>query len=198
MAHFDQRLLDHVSYGTSYGTGYKTDIKTLNSGVERRNGLWQIPRGQFAIIYRMLNEEHYDQVFAAFHACCGRLHTFRLKDRTDYMVNGEFLGIGSGLPTEYQLSRSISFYGVTKRLPVFLPVVDTITIYDDGVPISAQVNPNGTVIVNAAPGGTVTWSGEFDKKVRFDQDNLDWTLEPRAGGIHILLSSDVYLQEVLE
>lgn len=199
MAHLDARLLDRVAYGTIYGTGYKTEVHTLKSGLERRKALWSTPRGQFAVMYKMLKADQHEQVVAAFHACAGRLNTFRLHDRTDDTASNEPIGTGTGAPETYQLSRRLSFAGVSRDLPVLLPNADNFRVFVGGVETSAYtLDPLlGRLTLTAADGAAVTWSGTFDKKVRFDDDDLEFTLEPRAGGVHILLSADVRLQEVL-
>lgn len=198
MAHINERLLECVSYGTVYGSGYRTDVVALQSGYEKRTALWSIPRGQFSIIYNLLKEEDHASVLAAFHVCNGRLHTFRLKDETDFSVVKSPIGAGTGSTKTYKLSRRFSFAGQNKDIPVSLPVVGSVVVYEGSSIVPATVDyENATVTLSAAPGAVISWSGEFDKRVRFDEDDIAFTFETRAGGVHPRLSTDITLQEVL-
>jgi len=199
MAHKNQRLLESVAYGTSYGTGYKTDIKQLKSGSESRNALWSLPKGRFAILYKLLKETDHEKVVSAFHVCKGRLHTFRFKDKSDYIVSNSPIGTATGNLQQLQLSKRYTFAGDFTDIPVYLPNVETVILKADGVQIEYSVDAlTGIVEFTAAPGSIITWSGEFDKKVRFDDDELDFSIDVREGGIYARLSANVELKEVRE
>lgn len=199
MAFINARLLEGVAYGTAYGTGFRTNIKTLRSGRERRNAEWSVPRGSFAIVYKSLREGDHAKVLQAFQACHGRLHSFRLQDLTDYKVEGAAIGVGTGTPQVLPLVRQFGFGDASIEVPVPLPVAGTVQVFADGAPASVFVDYEAaTVAVTAADGALITWSGEFDKIVRFDDDDLQFSFDNRAGGIKPLLSTDVALQEVFE
>jgi uncharacterized protein (TIGR02217 family) len=199
MAFIDARLLEKVAYGTSYGSGFKTQIKMLRSGRESRNADWAVPRGRFAIVYGNLQPEGHGKVAAAFEICRGRLNSFRLQDLTDYKATLQPLGVGSGVEQQLQLQKSFLF-GVSQAFrPITKPVVDSVQVFEDNVLVAAVVDHlTGIVTITATPGSTLTWSGEFDKVVRFDEDELQFSIDSRAGGTIPLLSTDVSLREVFE
>lgn len=199
MAFINSRLLEGVAYGTSYGTGFRTSVKALRSGRERRNAQWSAPRGSFSVVYKSLKEADHERVLSAFQACMGRLHSFRLQDLTDYKANQMPIGIGTGGAQVLQLVRRYGFGQAGIDVPVTKPVVGTVQVYADGQDLASSVDyDNGTVTLTAAVGAVLTWSGEYDKVVRFDDDDLQFTIDSRAGGIYPLLSTDVSLQEVFE
>lgn len=199
MAFINTRLLEGVAYGTSYGAGFRTSVKTLRSGRERRNAAWSTPRGSFAVVYKNLKEADHEKVLSAFQACMGRLHSFRLQDLTDYKANQVPIGIGTGASQTLQLVRRYGFGVAGIDVPVTKPVQGKVQVFADEVQIAAPVDyEHGTVSVMAASGAVITWSGEYDKVVRFDDDDLQFTIDTRAGGIYALLSTDVTLQEVFE
>ena len=199
MSFINERLLESVAYGTSYGAGFKTRVTDLRSGRERRNAEWSAPRGSFSIIYSTLLEEDHDKVLSAFYACLGRLNTFRLQDLTDYKAIDVRLGLGTGGQETYQLQRRYGFGAVEFFARVTKPVLDRVTVFVGGTAAPAVLDYTlGTVTLIAPPGVRVSWSGEFDKVVRFDDDDIQFSLDSRAGGIHAMLSTNVTLQEVFE
>lgn len=200
MALINGRLLEGVSYGTTYGSGYKTRVVTLRSGMERRTPLWAVPRGLFTLVYRTLEPEDHEKVVSAFHVCSGRAHAFRLQDLTDYKVSTPTrIGVGTGELETYQLVRAYRFGGQEYAMPVSLPVAGSVQLYEDNMATTGAIDHlTGQVSVLAAPGAVIRWTGEFDKRVRFDEDEIQFTIETRAGGIVPILSSDLTLREVLE
>lgn len=200
MAFIDERLLESVSYGTSYGVGYNTRVVALRSGAERRTPLWSVPKGLFTLIYKTLKPEDHEAVVSAFHVCAGRAHTFRFKDLTDFKVSAPVqFGVGTGQLETYRLVRPYRFGGQVYDKPVSLLVPGTIQLFEETELLEgATVDyAAGTVTLSAAPGARLFWSGEYDKRVRFDDDELQFTMETRAGGIVPILSTDVTLREVL-
>lgn len=192
----ETRLLDCVSFGSEFGQEWNTRITPLKSGVERRNANWSMPLGRYSIIYQALREEDHQKVRAAHMASMGRAIPFRFKDWSDYQADGEVIGTGTGLMQTLQLVKAYRFGPITLTRIIQKPIVSGLVVYSNGAPVSSTVDATtGLVTVLAGEGEVITWSGEFDIPVRFDDDRLD--VEPLArSGKGFLLSSDVGLTEV--
>lgn len=192
----ETRLLDVVDYGTSFAQAFNTRITTLTSGHERRNADWAAPLGSFSVMYNALRSEHHKAVYDAHMSCMGRLIGFRFKDWSDFTALDEPLAVGTGVEQTVQLSTLHNFGLIQYTRNIYKPVTGTVTIEADGVPIIAQVNYiTGKASFIAPVGSAVTWSGEFDKPVRFESDKLtlqseSWT---ESG---LMLSADVDLLEI--
>lgn len=193
----ETRLMDCVRYGSQFGTEFNTRIHTLRSGHERRNAMWAQPLGRYSILFDNLEPDQHDQVRHAHMASMGSLIPFRFKDWTDFEADQEPLTTGTGGEQTLQLSKSYAFGPVTYQRLIFKPVEDTVTIYEDGVAITATVDyETGEATFTAPPGSNVTWSGEFDIPVRFVSDRLDYDPVARRQSGRFVLSSDVDLVEV--
>lgn len=192
----ETRLLDVVDYGTTFESSFNTRVVTLRSGFERRNADWAIPMGQFSVLYSVLQSEHHMAVVHAHMVSMGRLIPFRFKDWSDFEVENEPLTTGTGVLQTVQLSRSYKFGPMGFEKPIKKPVPGTVVILEDGEPIAANINySSGVAEFTALPGSVVTWSGEYDKPVRFESDKL--ALESKSWSERgLVLASNVDLLEV--
>lgn len=191
------RLLDCVSYGSEFGQEFSTRIVTLYSGVERRNANWSAPLGKYSIIYTALRPEDHEKVRDAHMASMGAFIPFRFKDWTDYKVEDQFIGLADGAEQTLQLVKSYNFGPVELTKKISKPVMNTVTVYADGVeiPLVTVDYILGTVTFTASVGARITWSGEFDVPVRFVDDQLDVEPITRVDD-GFALSCDVDLIEV--
>lgn len=196
MSFIEERLLDKVAYGTQSGPEYSTKIVTLRSGVERRARLWTRPLTRFSVIYNALRAEDRAHVVRAFRVCAGRFYGFRMRDPLDYEAVNEPLGLATGVEQTVQLSKSYDFGPIIEVGPVYKPV--TAQLYADGEPLVATVDTTtGLATFTATDGAVITWSGVFDKPVRFDDDALLWSLDARSGAFaERIVSTDVPLTEI--
>ncbi len=192
----ETRLLDVVDYGTTFESSFNTRVVKLKSGRERRNADWDVPMGQFSVLYSVLQKEHHREVVQAHMASMGRLIPFRFKDWSDFQAEDEPLTLGNGTSQSVQLCKTYTFGPLEFEKPIFKPVPDSVVIFEDGVPIPATVDyTTGIVTFTAAPGSVISWSGEYDKPVRFESDKL--ALESRSWSERgLVLTSNVDLLEV--
>src|SRR5690554_6705718 len=192
MSFIEARLLDCVRYGTRYGSSFKTDIKTIGSGHERRLSRWMQELGSFTLIYSNLKPSDRAKVMDAFRACKGMAYGFRLKDWSDYKAVDEVIGIGTGSPQELQLTVWATFGGQDYSRNITKPVAGTVKVFSDGVEVPSTVDTTtGIVSFTAVDGEPVSWSGEFDKPVRFDSDRIQWSMDNRASTNEDVMSTDV-------
>lgn len=192
----EQRLLDRVAYGTQAGLEYRTEVRALRSGVESRARLWALPLARYTVVYRSLRPADRAVVVEAFRAAGGRHLAFRFRDPLDFTAEQEALGVAAGGVETLQLTKRYQFGPVIEVAPIHKPV--SVQLFADGVPITAAVDlTTGQVTVDVAAGAVLTWSGAFDKPVRFDSDQLMWSLDAPDGVTPgRLASTDVTLSEV--
>lgn len=191
----EERILDCVAYGSEFGHRYKTRINELRSGVERRNGEWERPLGRYSIIYQNLAQRDANKVVAAHHACMGRLIGFRFKDWADFQADQEPLVFGNGNQQVVQLTKTYRFGTLSNTRNVYKPVIDTVSIFQNGEPLPASIDyQTGLVSFLAPDGAEITWSGEFDVPVRFSDDEISFSIDNRSDGY--ILNNDVELLEI--
>lgn len=196
MAFIEQRLLDCVSFGTSGGPTFTTRKVSLRSGIIRRNPLRSRPLYRFKIVYRNLMPADHAEVIAAFNACFGGVHSFRLKDWADFEAQDELLPVlGTGAAQTVQLAKLYTFGPQTVSRPIRKPVAGTVTMTDDGAPLAASIDTTtGVASFTASNGGVLRWSGEFDVPVMFEDDELSFSGDDK-GAHGLFLTSDVSLLE---
>lgn len=191
----EQRILDRVAYGTQCGTQFKTKVSTLRNGAETRKRQWLRPLDRFTVIYGLLLPDDRKYVYDQFLACGGMFAGFRFRDPLDYIATREVLGVADGTLQAFQLRKAYNFGGVTGYREIYKPV--NAIFYANGIQIGGGFNPaTGVANIQATAGAEITWSGEFDKPVRFDTDVLMWSYDDRAGAReNQLTSTDLPLAE---
>ncbi|MCO1336885.1 DUF2460 domain-containing protein [Microbulbifer sp. OS29] len=192
----ESRLLERVAYGSEFGHRYKTDIKELRNSIERRNAEWERPLGRYSLLFQNLDYADHQIVVAAHHACMGALVGFRLKDPTDFVADNEVIGYGTGTSETYQLKKKYIFGAFSYQREIVKPVAGAVTIYVDGNPVAASIDDTtGQVQLSADNGAEITWSGEFDVPVRFEEDEIGFSFDNRSRGAPVL-TGNVDLLEI--
>lgn len=197
MAFIEQRLLDCVAYGTSGGPTFKTRKIPLRSGIVRRNPLRSRPLYAFNVLYRNLQPTDHAEVIAAFNACYGGVHSFRLKDWSDFEATNELLDtLGTGAAQSLQLTKTYTFGAEAVARPIRKPVTGTVTMTADGAPMAASIDYTTGIatFTTPSPGDVVRWSGEFDVPVMFRDDELPFSADSR-GANGLFLTADIGLEE---
>lgn len=196
MSFIEQRLLECVAYGTQGGPTWLTRRIGLRNGVIRRNPVRSRPLYRGAIIYRNLQEEDHVEVLNAFNACMGGVHSFRLKDWTDYQAADELLSVlGTGSLQSVQLAKRYTFGPQVVSRPIRKPVTGTVTLTANGSPLVASIDyTTGIAEFTATASAVLRWSGEFDVPVMFSDDELAFEMVDRNTD-GFFLTADVALEE---
>lgn len=210
MAFHDVTLPDEFQYGSQAGAGFSTIVQQTASGHEIR-----VAR-QAQAVHRMslrteLQSASQAKTLKAFAlARRGSLHSFKIKDWSDYTSNADgesaataldqVIGSGNGTTTTFQLVKRYETTGPNPYVrTITLPIAGTVVAAVDGIATAAfTVSGTGQIVFSAAPGaGTVVTAGfQFHVPVRFTLDVDRWTrLQADAFNIWSLPSLDV--QEVL-
>lgn len=198
----NERLLDCVAYGTQGGPTWLTRKVGIRSGRTRRNPRRSRPLYRFSILYRNLQAAHHAEVLQAFNACMGGVHSFRIKDWSDFQAVDELLAVvGTGAPQTVQLTKRYAFGPTAVLRPIRCPIEDTVVLTADGVPIGKTVDDEtGEVTFTAASGDVLRWSGEFDVPVMFQDDELLFSIDNKDGTEPdaFFLTANVGLEEDFE
>ncbi|QQP96484.1 DUF2460 domain-containing protein [Lysobacter enzymogenes] len=109
-----------------------------------------------------------------FVAAQGKWACFRVFDPTDYFVTNEPLAPPIGSSTPVQLVRNYAFPGsnVYGTALIQAPVASTVVINKDGSPVDGTLNDQLGLFTPSSPWapGTFTWTGQYDRWMRFDSD----------------------------
>lgn len=199
MAFIEERLLDCVAYGTQGGPTWLTRRKGIRSGIVRRNPMRSRPTYKFSVIIRNIQGEDHAEILNAFNACMAGVHSFRIRDWSDYQAVNETLPVlGTGSPQAVQLVKSYEFGAQSVARKIRKPVAGSVVVTANNVPISAVVDSTtGIASYTATAGHVVRWSGEFDVPVFFSDDELMFQFSDR-GADGFFLTADVQLEEDLE
>jgi uncharacterized protein (TIGR02217 family) len=157
------RLNENIERGALGGARFNTSVLELDSGFEKRNVNWSVPRAEFDLGYGLLLKHQMDpadtmldldELINFFYIVMGKAHSFRMKDWSDFEIgyqNGstagvsrQFLGLGDDSTTDFQIFKRYTFGGVTfDRLLTKLVDNAQIELTLDGV---LQTNPGDFTI----------------------------------------------------
>lgn len=196
MAFIEERLLECVSYGTSGGPTWRTRKVSLRSGVVRRNPMRSRPLYRYQVLYNNLQPDHHKEVYDAFNACYGGVHSFRMKDWHDFECINELLPVlGTGSSQAVQLVKTYAFGSQSVTRLIRKPVTGTVVLRANGTPISVSVDyTTGIITFTATAAATLRFDCEFDVPVMFEGDELPFTGNEK-GANGLFLSGDVPLIE---
>lgn len=165
-------LIEEISLDVSGGPAYKTGITATEGGEEQRSQLWSQSHGDWSFGDKNLVKEETKNLQRFFHRVKGMVHSFRFKDWTDYEV---LPGEGFARMTPYGL-RLIKRYGdevgAYERI-ITLPVNFTLKVNGD-LRICTVEPVTGELVISGggATEENVSWTGEFDVRVRLGVDKL--------------------------
>jgi uncharacterized protein (TIGR02217 family) len=186
MAFHEVRFPANLSFGSVGGPERRTEVVTLANGYEERNTPWAHSRRRYDAGAGMRSLDDIDELVAFFEARRGRMHGFRWKDWGDYKsclpsrtvgFEDQVIGIGDGVRTAFQLTKTYRSGSQDYARPIRKPVVGTIRVGLQGDPQVELVHytvdaASGVVSFATTPdvGAAVTAGFEFDVPVRFDTD----------------------------
>lgn len=210
MAFHDVTLPDEFQYGSQAGAGFSTIVQQTASGHEVRVARQAQAVHRLSLRTELQTAGQAKTLKAFALARRGSLHSFKIKDWSDYTSAGDgesaptnldqVIGTGDGSTTVFQL---VKRYEVTGPNPyirtITLPISGSVVAAIGGISTSAfTVSSAGLVQFSSAPGlGDVITAGfSFYVPVRFTLDVDRWTrLQADAFNVWSLPSLDV--QEVL-
>ena len=106
---------------------------------------------------------------------------FRFKDRSDFIVTNQEIGVGDSEQTIFQLVKTYTSGKDEHIRAIKKPVYDTVKIYLNGQEdsqCSVDYSTGRIIFVKPPPKDTIiTASFEFDVPVRFDTDYLSASID---------------------
>ncbi len=186
-------------FGFTGGPEFQTNIRALQNGREKRNADWSVCRHRYTTPFSNITDEAYKNIKRVFLVVRGMAHTFLHKDYGDYQAVDEPFGIGNGTTGPYQL-RKLSVADVGEYDRIITKPMAGVVIKKNGVVVPATVNAETGVVTLAAAataGAVLTWTGDFYVHVRFNSDQLPFSLDNRMGD-GFANNGSIELIEVLE
>lgn len=184
MSYVDQFLNQCVSYGFEGGPTFNTQIVDIQSGREKRNAMWSQQKHKYSASFLNISKDEYKSIKQMHLVCMGRLRSFKFIDPMDNEAVNQVIGSGNGVQREFQFSTT----SVIADVPYTRGIYGLILNEDFSVSINNVIqNPNtyivddlrGTILFNSAPANNsiVRWSGNFFVWVRFEQDDLPFSID---------------------
>ena len=150
------------------------------SGHEDLNLNWSRPLHLYTVSIDGEMESNIAEVLRFMHAHHGWAEPFRFKDWADYKscdfdleatpVDQPAIELTT---TTFQLVKDYIYGTQSQRREIRRPLSSAVQVAVDAVPVTSGFSideQTGVVTFDSAPGGTVTWGGEFYVPVRFDGD----------------------------
>lgn len=179
------RFPDVIAFTAVGGPGFSTNVITLASGYESRNINWTSSRYGYDLAIPVRTQTEVNEINAFFRIAKGRANGFRFKDWSDFDATKS--SVITLTPTTFQLQKVYTSGSETNSRIITKPVAETIHIYVGTQEVNSGFSPGftldeetGIITFEDEPGGTVTWTGEFDVPVRFDTDELKWRVVDRG------------------
>lgn len=170
-----------LSFGSTGGPVRRTEIARLASGREVRNTPAQGSQRRYSLGAAIKSETDARTLLHFFEARRGPLHGFRFRDPIDHSLGNETIGIGDGVTTEFQMTKSYGDVAGQSVRVITKPSEMSIKIDGTELPGSdfSIDHLTGVLSCTTAPanGASISVSGIFDVPVRFESDRLDLSLE---------------------
>lgn len=186
------------TFGWQGGPVFKTTIVTMRNGRERGNAEWQYARHSYSAPFRNIKPGAYMGIKQMHLVCRGRLYYFKFKDQLDHTADNEVFGEGDGAETTFQLRKVSTIDGVSYIRETY--VIRPGGVFKvNGVPAAHTVDlDRGLVTFSVAPANGAALSGdwEFDVWVRFDQDDLPFSIDNKTARNEPAINGSVNLIEV--
>lgn len=188
------------TFGWQGGPSFNTRVITTQAWMERRNANNIECRHNYSLpLQNILDDDYLTQLKQIFMACRGQLHSFRVKDYSDFEADGEVFGEGDASTVAFQLSKTSTFGAASYLRTIVKPQLGTIIVTVNDAVTSVTIDySTGIVLFAVAPaaGAILRWSGEFRIPVRFNSDVLNTTIDNKSKAGDFLINSSVDLIEV--
>lgn len=189
----EERLLDEMAYGFSGGPTYNTLVTSLRSGIQRRKIQRSRPLHRFSGSFDRREDAIVDELLNAYHGTYGAAVGFRFKNWLDYQAEQEVIGTAVDGLQSLQLIKTYQFGNSSNAVPIRKPVEGQVQLFADGVEIGSTTNETtGVVTFSATAGQVISWSGEFDLPVSFENDEFVGLIDTYgASTINVQLIEDL-------
>lgn len=200
-------------FGWQGGAEFDTLIRPQDSGRNRRIPRRYIGLHRYVAPMKNIPIPAAQSIAAVHKAMLGASHTFLHIDYLDCQAYNEPFGTGDGVTTAFTLKKTYDpGGGATYERDIIRPDVngDIRIQRDAGVPLEVMVSGTPTavtynattkqVVFAAAPalGAALTWSGRFYIQVRFNRDDLPFSIDNVSNTVFITNGSLELIEELTE
>ena len=196
------RLPDFIDAGSAGGPAFLTTKRVYFDGSEKRIVNWSEPRQKYNIRFSYNDLEALQAVVDQFYAAQGTLNGFRKKDRLDHSIpwdisgdNRQQIAVGDGSATTFQIIKSYVTNSGQYDRTIEKIVSGTDRVWIDTteltrVPSSPGAGEysiditTGQITTGDTPAGgqVISVQCQFDVPVRFEEDEIDLSLESAQTG----------------
>lgn len=162
MAFIDYRISECFAFGFTGGPEWSTETVYMDNGREQRNAAWMFPKHRFSAQYLNLSSERQEQVLRAFYATRGKLHNLRFQDPNNHSGTNEAFALIGGV---WRMVKAHDMGAEIAYQLVQAPVVGEITLSSGSL-----LNLNFATGVYTGDASGITWSGNFDLWMHFEND----------------------------
>lgn len=106
MARINAVLDEEVDYGFDGGARYKTNIAQMENSFNDKDAGWKYSVHEFNASFGDIDEDVRDFLIEVFHACRGRLHSFKFKDWNDYKIEDQLIEVPGGTSDKIQIYKT--------------------------------------------------------------------------------------------
>lgn len=192
-----------IEQGAKGGPMFNTQINRSQGGSDTSIILWQYPLHMYDIGYGISQKSEFSTILDFFYARRGRGYGFRFKDWSDFEITAQQIGVGNGVLTTFQITKTYSDAVRSFSRKITRIEAGTALVYVNGVLRTLTTHytiNNDTGLITFQPGfipaaaALVTVTCSFDVPVRFDNDRLDVELQVFDSG----MINGIILSEVRE
>ena len=169
-------VLPGATWDLTWSPQFRTKIQSAVSGKEYRASLMANPLYNIKVKFEFLRagaRNELQQLVGFYLARRGAFESFLFKHDDDCAVAGQLVGMGDGIVKSFQLARS--FGGFSEPVQNIDQVVEVRVNGAVVPPAGYTVSSTGLVTFAAAPTGPVTWTGSYLYRVRFADDEAEFT-----------------------
>lgn len=171
----------------------KTTIQVNSGGGERTNQEWEHPLMKFVLPEGVRDWSVVQNLGKMWRITAGPANSFAWRDPLDFSsgdldvpnpetdpvptMTDQFVGFGTGFTDSFQLVKTYSYGSELYDRPIYLPVVDTVVVANNGILVPdtdyTVSRPGGVITFNVPPVDThtITAGFLFDVQVRFESDD---------------------------
>lgn len=183
MAYLSERFPLIIGRDPVGGPGFMTEIASTRSGFEQRNQCWSRSKLEYDFSHDIKSDTMFQVVGAHFRMARGRLHTFRVRDWSDFRCLRADGLLDPITATTFQLHKVYgSVVGFAEEVKITRIYPGSLQIWKDAVLQTLTTHytvaeETGIVTFASAPGASVIEAAcLFDVHCRYDIDKLQATL----------------------
>lgn len=195
-------------FGWQGGPEFDTLIRYLSNARNKRKPRRQAVLHRYVCPFKNIPITAARNIKRVHMGMWGSLHTFLHHDRLDDTASGEVFGTGDGTTTEFQLVKTYApGAGASYERIITKPDVNGVlgggvpVAMVDGTPAEATFNAaTGVVTFDVAPGvaAELSWSGMHFVCVRFNRDDLPFSIDNKSGTVFITNGTLELIEELSE